>query len=76
MHGREWITSSVVLYIVKQVVENYNKHKETADSAIWYFLPVANPDGYEYSHSTDRLWMKTRSRHNSFQNNFISECPP
>lgn len=27
----------------------------------WYFLPVANPDGYEYSHTTDRMWRKTRN---------------
>ena len=26
-----------------------------------HILPVANPDGYAYSRSTDRLWRKTRS---------------
>lgn len=26
----------------------------------WYFLPVANPDGYQYSRITDRLWTKNR----------------
>ena len=25
-----------------------------------YILPVANPDGYEYSHTIDRLWRKNR----------------
>ncbi|KAK6629902.1 hypothetical protein RUM43_003723 [Polyplax serrata] len=73
MHGREWITSSVVLYIARQLIENYNKHKEMADSAVWYFLPVANPDGYEYTHSRDRLWKKTRSVHESSNSNLIKK---
>jgi murein tripeptide amidase MpaA len=29
-------------------------------SVDWYILPVVNPDGYEYSHRTDRLWRKNR----------------
>ncbi|KAK5981948.1 hypothetical protein GCK32_020776 [Trichostrongylus colubriformis] len=28
----------------------------------WYIIPEANPDGYEYSRTSDRLWRKTRSR--------------
>ncbi|KAH9630248.1 hypothetical protein HF086_012433 [Spodoptera exigua] len=28
-----------------------------------YFLPVVNPDGYHYSHTTDRMWRKNRAWH-------------
>ena len=27
----------------------------------FYFLPVFNVDGYEYTHTDDRMWRKTRS---------------
>jgi len=65
MKGREWIGPSVVLYIVRQLVENYDKNRRLVDNADWYLLPVANPDGYEYTHTTDRLWTKTKSQDNS-----------
>jgi len=24
----------------------------------WYIVPVLNPDGFEYSHTDDRMWRK------------------
>lgn len=36
--------------------------KTYLDKYDFWFLPVVNPDGYAYTHSTDRLWRKTRSR--------------
>ncbi|POI33256.1 hypothetical protein CIB84_002991 [Bambusicola thoracicus] len=27
-----------------------------------FLLPVANPDGYEFTHTTNRMWRKTRSK--------------
>jgi Zinc carboxypeptidase len=29
-------------------------------SVDWYVAPLLNPDGYEYSFTTDRLWRKNR----------------
>ena len=26
----------------------------------WYVAPLLNPDGYEYSHTNDRMWRKNR----------------
>ncbi|CAA9994178.1 unnamed protein product [Nesidiocoris tenuis] len=65
VHGREWIAPSTALFILKQLTENYNTNKGVVDGIDWYIMPVANPDGYEYSHSTDRLWRKSRSKNPS-----------
>ncbi|KAJ9594114.1 hypothetical protein L9F63_014430 [Diploptera punctata] len=61
LHAREWISPATVTYIMLQLVEFRDQHPELIDAVDWYIMPVANPDGYEYSHSTDRLWRKTRS---------------
>lgn len=60
MHAREWITPAVVTYIMNQFTQDWDelpKHIRTID---WYFAPLVNPDGYEYSHVADRLWRKNR----------------
>ncbi|XP_059476844.1 carboxypeptidase A2-like [Neocloeon triangulifer] len=60
-HAREWISPAVTTYMIKQLVEYSKTNRLIVNSFDWYILPVLNPDGYEYSHTTDRLWRKTRS---------------
>ncbi|UYV60986.1 SLC6A2 [Cordylochernes scorpioides] len=65
MHAREWISPATVTYIATQLIHNYNSEprvRKLVDMFDWYILSVANPDGYEYSHTEDRMWRKTRSR--------------
>ncbi|KAL1117688.1 hypothetical protein AAG570_004003 [Ranatra chinensis] len=63
MHGREWIAPAVALYILKQLVENQlNSNISIIQKLDWYIMPVVNPDGYEYTHVTDRFWRKSRSK--------------
>lgn len=62
MHGREWIAPTTALFILKQLVENYQTNKGVVDSLDWYIMPLANPDGYEFSHISDRFWRKNRSK--------------
>uniref|UniRef100_A0A0R3RFF9 Peptidase_M14 domain-containing protein n=1 Tax=Elaeophora elaphi TaxID=1147741 RepID=A0A0R3RFF9_9BILA len=65
VHAREWIAPAVALYIISKLVTEYAKDPDLTDMVNkfdWYIVPVANPDGYEYSMTTDRLWRKTRSR--------------
>jgi len=61
IHAREWIAPAVGTYLIRELVENYADHPDYLDKINWYFIPSANPDGYEYTFTDDRLWRKTRS---------------
>jgi len=66
-HAREWISVSTALFLASKIPADYQAGDEGVrkllDNYDVYILPVANPDGYEYTHTRDRLWRKTRSRH-------------
>ncbi|XP_045774591.1 carboxypeptidase B-like [Maniola jurtina] len=62
IHAREWISTSVVTYIADQLAKNMDNLPEYITNKDWYFLPVVNPDGYFYSHTSDRMWRKNRAR--------------
>lgn len=51
IHAREWIAPSVALYLLNQLVENYEANKDLVDSLDWFIVPVTNPDGYEYTNT-------------------------
>lgn len=57
IHAREWIAVSTALYVIDQLATGKNSLQDFD----WVILPVVNPDGYEYTHQTNRLWRKTRS---------------
>ncbi|ODN04498.1 Carboxypeptidase B [Orchesella cincta] len=61
MHAREWISPATVTYIMNKLV-NDPKSKPLTDMFDWYIVPIVNVDGYEYTHTNDRYWRKTRSR--------------
>ncbi|KAF5296418.1 hypothetical protein FQR65_LT01405 [Abscondita terminalis] len=62
IHAREWISPATVTYIINELVENWEKEPKAVHNIDWHILPVANPDGYEYAHTYDRLWRKNRSK--------------
>lgn len=53
IHAREWIAPATVLYILQELVENEG-NSDLLAGIDWYILPVLNPDGYEFSHTTVR----------------------
>ncbi|XP_074127243.1 carboxypeptidase A1-like [Sminthopsis crassicaudata] len=64
IHSREWVTQASGVWFAKKITEDYgHDEKLTAilDSMDIFLEIVTNPDGFAYTHSTNRLWRKTRS---------------
>ncbi|XP_015591347.1 carboxypeptidase B [Cephus cinctus] len=57
IHAREWAAPVTSLYVINELVENPDLYANVD----WYIIPTLNPDGYEYTFTTYRLWRKTRS---------------
>lgn len=64
MHSREWIAVTTAVYVVDQLVQGYANNDAEIVSFLekfdFHILPSANPDGYVYTHTTDRTWRKNR----------------
>ncbi len=60
-HAREWITPEMVRRLMHHYLDGYGSDPKLTriirTTELW-FLPVANPDGYDYTFSTERLWRK------------------
>lgn len=47
-------------YVINELVVNNDKQSESTKNTDFYICNVVNPDGYEYSRTTDRFWRKNR----------------
>ncbi|XP_053685315.1 carboxypeptidase B-like [Sabethes cyaneus] len=65
IHAREWAGHMSVMYLIHQLVENSTENMNLLNNTDWVIMPVANPDGYVYSHQTNRMWRKNRAPVNS-----------
>ncbi len=62
-HAREWVTPMTTMYIVERLLEDYGSNPQVAglvNKIDFHIIPVVNPDGYVYSHTTQALWRKNR----------------
>lgn len=64
-HAREWIATSTAAYLIRGLLHNPDPHNHYLIDKLlthfdFIFIPVLNPDGYEYTWTTDRLWRKNR----------------
>jgi len=60
IHAREWVSPAFVTWLISELVENNEAHRQYTENLDWYIMPVINPDGYEFTHTNTRLWRKNR----------------
>ena len=52
---REWISPATVAYFVNELTANLTvENDDLVEKLDWYILIVHNPDGYDYTWTTDR----------------------
>ncbi|XP_065357625.1 zinc carboxypeptidase-like [Calliphora vicina] len=61
IHAIEWISSAATTCFFENLLNSSDeKMKNLLENYDWIFVPVLNPDGFEYSHNVERLWRKNR----------------
>jgi murein tripeptide amidase MpaA len=60
VHAREWVGHMAVIYLLYQLVERSAMNGDLLTNLDWVIVPMANPDGYVYTHTTERFWRKNR----------------
>ena len=62
-HAREWAATMTAMWYVDRLVEDDGTDARITailDASEVFIFPVLNPDGYDYSWTTTRLWRKNR----------------
>jgi len=65
IHAREWISPATCMYMIRQILATRKTNSDVKfmlENYEWIILPVFNLDGYEYTHTHNRMWRKTRRR--------------
>ena len=84
---REWVAISTATFLLDKLVAVFKlTEAELASSGCglkavravdWLVAPLLNPDGYEFSHTDNRMWRKNRSLNHLFSlKNVYSRSPP
>ncbi|MGH2692220.1 MAG: M14 family metallopeptidase, partial [Actinomycetota bacterium] len=61
-HAREWIAVEVPYLLAEHIVKNADSNpvaRWLSRGELWV-VPMVNPDGHEFSRTTNRLWRKNR----------------
>lgn len=63
-HAREWAATEMAQRLVRYLAATPGtdaRRDSLVQSRDIWVIPVANPDGYQYTFTSERLWRKTRS---------------
>ncbi|NXM10563.1 CBPA1 Carboxypeptidase, partial [Ploceus nigricollis] len=64
IHSREWITQATGVWTANKIAKEYGQDPSVTailDSMDIFLEIITNPDGFAFTHSSNRLWRKTRS---------------
>lgn len=67
-HAREWISPAVTLILFERLLTEPQMNPVLLSLLAqfeFYFVPVLNPDGYEFSWTNNRMWRKNRRNNGS-----------
>ncbi len=62
-HAREWISPMTVMFYIEQLLGGYGSDPNVAailDNVEFLFVPMSNPDGYQWTWDVNRMWRKNR----------------
>uniref|UniRef100_A0A8B9ZPH0 Carboxypeptidase A1 n=1 Tax=Anas zonorhyncha TaxID=75864 RepID=A0A8B9ZPH0_9AVES len=65
IHSREWVTQASGVWFAKKIVQDQEKDEGLAsilDQMDIFLEIVTNPDGFVFTHTSNRMWRKTRSK--------------
>ena len=69
LHAREWISIEQAYYLAEYLIVSYNRDaatkrekriKHLLDNRQIWFVPLANPDGHDYTFYKDNMWRQNR----------------
>jgi len=60
IHAREWVSPTTCCWIIDRLLNHDPDGGQLLNTFEFIVIPVLNVDGYDYSHTADRLWRKNR----------------